>query len=37
MVLGDFNGPTDWAPDIGHGTIEPFSDVSWLYARPGDG
>ena len=37
MVLGDFNGPTDWAPDIGHGTIEPFSDVSWLTPDPATG
>jgi hypothetical protein len=29
-VLGDFFQPTDWAPDIGHGTIQPFSDAPWL-------
>ena len=27
MVLGDFVRRSDWAPDEGHGTIEPFSDV----------
>ncbi len=37
MVLGDFFAPSDWAPDIGHGTIEPFSDVSWLSEDPADG
>ena len=37
MVLGDFNVPTDWAPDEGHGTIEPFSDAAWLSADPLEG
>jgi hypothetical protein len=37
MVLGDFNRPMDWAPDIGHGTIEPFSDVPWLTPVPDSG
>ena len=27
MVIGDFFQPTDWAPDEGHGTIEPFGDA----------
>ena len=26
---------TDWAPDEGHGTIEPFSDVPWIVDGPG--
>jgi subtilisin family serine protease len=37
MVLGDFFGPTDWAPDAGHGTIEPFSDAPWLAVDPTEG
>ena len=37
MVLGDFNVPTDWAPDIGHGTIEPFSEVDWMTPDPATG
>ncbi len=37
MVLGDFSAPSDWAPDIGHGTIEPFSDVDWLTPDPATG
>lgn len=30
-VLGDFFGPTDWAPDVGHGTI---FDAPWLRELP---
>ncbi len=37
MVLGDFSAPNDWAPDIGHGTIEAFSEVSWLTPDPATG
>jgi subtilisin family serine protease len=37
MVLGDFSQPTDWAPDVGHGTLVPFTDVSWLSASPTSG
>lgn len=37
MALGDFFGPTDWAPDVGHGTIEPFSDAEWLAVDPTEG
>lgn len=29
-VVGDYYQPTDWAPDAGHGTIEPFTDLPWL-------
>ena len=36
MVVGEF-GPSDWAPDIGHGTIEPFSDAPWLSETPDSG
>ena len=36
MVLGDFIAPIDWAPDIGHGTIEPFNDAPWLSEDPAD-
>ena len=37
MVLGDFSAPNDWAPDIGHGTIQPFNDAPWLSEEPADG
>lgn len=37
MVLGDFFQPTDWAPDEGHGVIEPFSDAPWLSESPETG
>lgn len=37
MVLGDFFQPTDWAPDVGHGTIQPFVDLLWLAAEPESG
>jgi subtilisin family serine protease len=29
-VLGDGWGPTDWAPESGHGTISISNDVPWL-------
>ena len=35
--LGDFNFPYDWAPDEGHGTIEPFSDLPWIVTDPESG
>jgi carboxypeptidase family protein len=37
MVVGNFDQPTDWAPDVGHGTIEPFTDVPWLRESPDAG
>ena len=37
MVIGDFSQPTDWAPDEGHGTIEPFSDAPWMSEDPETG
>ena len=37
MVVGDFFEPTDWAPDVGHGTIEPFRDAPWMAADPDAG
>jgi subtilisin family serine protease len=37
MVVGDFFQPTDWAPDEGHGTIEPFTDLPWIVTEPGSG
>ena len=37
MVLGDFFAPTDWAPDAGHGTIEPFRDAPWMSVDPVSG
>jgi subtilisin family serine protease len=36
LVVGDI-GPTDWAPDEGHGTIEPFSDAPWVAESPESG
>ncbi len=33
-VLGDFFGPTDWAPDVGHGEIASFRDTNWMEATP---
>jgi subtilisin family serine protease len=36
LVVGDI-GPTDWAPDAGHGTIEPFSDAPWVAESPESG
>lgn len=36
MVVG-FAGPSDWAPDDGHGTIEPFSDAGWVSEVPESG
>jgi subtilisin family serine protease len=36
MVTG-FQGPSDWAPDEGHGTVQAFSDVSWLSESPESG
>ena len=37
LVTGDFFQPTDWAPDEGHGTIEPFSDAPWVAEAPESG
>jgi subtilisin family serine protease len=37
LVLGDQFQPLDWAPDTGHGTIVPFSDVPWLSESPETG
>ena len=37
MALGDFVGPTDWAPDEGHGVIAPFRDAPWLSVDPTSG
>ena len=37
LVTGDFSQPTDWAPDVGHGTIEPFSDAPWVSESPESG
>ncbi len=35
-VHGDFQEPTDWVPEIGHGTIgiDPNADVPWLTESP---
>lgn len=36
-VLGDFNQPTDWLPDEGHGSIVPFIDAPWMSADATEG
>ena len=36
-VLGDFFGPSDWVPDVGFGTIDPFRDVPWMATVPSAG
>jgi subtilisin family serine protease len=36
-VVGDWMRPTDWAPDAGHGTVEPFRDAPWMAADPSAG
>lgn len=37
MVFGNFEQPTDWAADVGHGTIEPFRDAPWMGGEPQSG
>ena len=37
FALGDFFQPFDWAPDVGHGTVVPFTDVAWLSESPAAG
>ncbi len=34
LVLGDASRPMDYLPDVGHGTIEPFTDLAWLSESP---
>ena len=34
MVLGDPFTPMDFVPDVGHGTIEPYTDLPWLSETP---
>ncbi len=34
LVLGDPSSPMDYLPDVGHGTIEPFTDLGWLAETP---
>jgi subtilisin family serine protease len=36
-VVGDWMRPTDWAPDAGHGTVEPFRDAPWMTVEPAAG
>lgn len=36
LVVGEL-GPSDWGPEVGHGTIEPFTDVPWLSEIPDTG
>ena len=37
LVLGDPNRPMDYLPDVGHGTIQPFTDLPWLSESPESG
>jgi hypothetical protein len=37
LVVGDFNEPTDWAPDVGHGTISASAKLPWLKETPSHG
>ncbi len=34
LVMGDDFGPSDWAPDGGHGTVETYADAPWLQVEP---
>jgi hypothetical protein len=36
-VVGDDFQPTDWVPDDGAGTIEPFRDAPWMSTDPSAG
>ena len=36
-VTGNYFEPTDWAPDVGNGVIEPFRDAPWMSADPTTG
>lgn len=37
MVVGNWEVPTDWAPDAGHGTVSSFTDAPWVAASPAAG
>lgn len=37
MVLGDYEAPSDFAPDEGHGTILPAEELGWLAVEPESG
>lgn len=36
-VVGNFAGPTDWAPDDGNGELVPFRDTDWMTPNPAGG
>ncbi len=36
-VMGNFAGPTDWAPDDGRGELVPFRDTNWMTPDPAVG
>jgi hypothetical protein len=36
-IVGDDFQPTDWVPDVGAGTIEPFRDAPWMSSDPSTG
>jgi subtilisin family serine protease len=33
-IAGDWEQLSDWAPDVGHGTVEPYRDATWMAAEP---
>lgn len=34
LVMGDSFGASDWAPEVGHGSIESYADADWLSVDP---
>ena len=34
MVMGDAFGASDWAPEVGHGSVETYAEASWLSIEP---
>ncbi|MGH9113301.1 MAG: carboxypeptidase regulatory-like domain-containing protein, partial [Acidimicrobiales bacterium] len=37
MVLGNQSQPTDWAPDVGKGSIDPVREAPWMTVDPMSG
>jgi subtilisin family serine protease len=37
VATGDSDRMTDWAPDVGHGTVGPFRDAPWMTVDPDAG
>lgn len=34
LVMGDQFGASDWAPEVGHGSVETYADAAWLNVDP---